>query len=233
MMTPEAAGAALAADPTFRLMSREEQEDEAAKLLGGFNTPSDDPLDVALAIELAEQGEFAEALARERLAIHEQEAGLEPCRLNGADGPPCDGREPVAGNGRCMTCGAQRQAEMAATAPEAAPAPQPPAKPETRPTAAAAPILPGAEAPRLRHGVTNDPGASFIGRFKEATGATDREASALLGMSRATCQAYASGRLPEKLDAAQVATIRADIAERLLLLADLDRDLAAAIGEVD
>ncbi len=219
MMTPEAAGAALAADPTFRLMSREEQDDEAARLLGGFNTPSDDPLDIAMAIEAAEAGEFAEALARERLAIHEQEAGLEPCRLNGADGLPCGGAEPIAGNGRCMTCGAQRKAsETPATAPEAVPAPSPPAKPATAPVAAPAPIL--------RHGVTKDPGASLIGRFKEATGATDREASAMLGMSRATAQAYASGRLPEKLTAGQVATIRADIAERLLLLADLDRDLA-------
>jgi hypothetical protein len=232
MMTPEAAGAALAADPTFRLMSREEQEEEAARLLGGFNTPSDDPLDVALAIELAEAGEFAEALARERLAIAEQATGLEPCRLN-ADGPPCNGDQPIAGNGRCMTCGAQRRAETPATAPEAVPAPVAPPKPETAPTAAAAPILPGTEAPRLRHGVTSDPGASFLGRFKEATGATDRETSGMLGMSRATVQAYAAGRLPEKLTPQQVATIRADIADRLLLLADLDRDLAVAVGELD
>jgi hypothetical protein len=229
MMTPEAAGAALAADPTFRLMSREEQEEEAARLLGGFNTPSDDPLDVALAIELAEAGEFAETLQRERDAIHAAEAGLEPCRLNGGDGPPCGGAEPIAGNGRCMTCGAQRRAasapETAVEAQQAAAAPTPAPAPETRPAAASAPIL--------RHGVTNDPGASLIGRFKEATGATDREVSGMLGMSRATAQAYASGRLPEKLDTAQARTLIDDLAERLLLLADLKRDLAAAIGEID
>lgn len=230
MMTPEAAGAALAADPTFRLMSREEQEEEAARLLGGFNTPSDDPLDVALAIELAEAGEFAAALASERDAIRAQEAGLEPCRLNGADGPPCNGDQPIAGNGRCMTCGVQRRAAetAAAAAVEArqpVPAPQPPAAPETRPAAAPSPIL--------RHGVTHDPGASLIGRFKEATGATDREVSGMLGMSRATTQAYASGRLPEKLDTAQARALIDDLAERLVLLADLKRDLAVAVGELD
>lgn len=215
MMTPEAAGAALAADPTFRLMSREEQEAEAAALLGGFGTPSDDPLDVALAIELAEQGEFAAALAAERDAIHEQAAGLEPCRLE----TPCGGSQPVAANGRCMSCGAQRAAVKAV---EPAPATPAPVKPETAPAAAT---------PALRHGVTYEPGASFIGRYKEATGATDREVSGMLGMSRATSQAYAGGRLPEKLDDKQLRTLADDLAERLLLLADLKRDLAVAMGE--
>lgn len=213
MMTPEDAAAALAADPTFNLMSPEERDEEAARLLGGFNTPSDDPLDVAMTVELAA------ALWSAPATVEAAAPGVEPCRLNGGDGPACGGNEPIAGNGRCMTCGAQRRAAenalaAAVEAQQAAKAPQPPA-------------------PILRHGVTNDPGASFIGRFKEATGATDREASGMLGMSRATCQAYASGRLPEKLTPEQVATIRADIAERLLLLADLDRDLAVAIGDID
>lgn len=231
-MSPEEAGAALAADPTFALMTREEQEEEAARLLGGFNTPSDDPLDVALAIELAAAGEFAEALQRERDAIHAAEAGIEACRLNGPDGQPCGGGEPIAGNGRCMTCGAVRRAAdtpetpvEARTAVPAVAAPVAPAKVETPPTAS--------PAPKLRHGVTNDPGASFIGRFKEATGATDREVSSMLGMSRATAQAYASLRLPEKLDEAQARVMIDDLAERLVLLADLKRDLAVAVGDLD
>jgi len=222
MMTPEAAGAALAADPTFATMNDAEREAEAAALLGTFAEPSDDPLDIAMALEAAALAFRASTAATTAAPM----PGVEACRLNGAEGPPCNGDQPIAGNGRCMTCGAQRTApETAPTAVQAAPAPAAPLKAETAPAAAPAPIL--------RHGVTNDPAASFLGRFKEATGATDREAAGMLGMSRATVQAYAAGRLPEKLDAKQAATLRADIADRLLLLADLDRDLAVAMGELD
>lgn len=221
MMTPEAAGAALAADPTFATMNDAEREAEAAALLGTFAEPSDDPLDIAMALEAAALAFRASTAATTAAPM----PGVEACRLNGAEGPPCNGDQPIAGNGRCMTCGAQRTAAEPATAVQAAPAPSPAPTPATPPAAAPAPIL--------RHGVTSDPGASFLGRFKEATGATDREAAGMLGMSRATVQAYAAGRLPEKLTPQQVATIRADIADRLLLLADLDRDLAVAAGEVD
>lgn len=224
-MTPQAAGAALAADPTFNLMSRDEQEAEAALLLGELGAPSDDPLDVALAIEIAEAGEFVDALTAERVAVAELAAGIEPCRLE----TPCTGREPVAGNGRCMSCGAQRA--VAAVEPvvivQATPAPT---KPETRRSIAPAVVQQPAT---LRHGVTYDPGVSFIGRFKEATGATDRELSGMLGMSRATSQAYAGGRLAEKLDDKQLQTLADDLAERLLLLANLKRDLAVALGEAN
>ena len=47
-MTPEEAALCLRDDPTFATSSRADQEEEAALLLG-----SDDPLDIALAIEAA------------------------------------------------------------------------------------------------------------------------------------------------------------------------------------
>lgn len=212
MIGPDDAALALRDDPTFSSLTREEQEIEAALLVG------DDPLDVALAIEAALAAPVVRALPAG--------PGLEACRLNGADGPPCNGNEPIAGNGRCMTCGAIRRV--------AEKAPEKPVQADSPPAATRAPSEPvTASTPVLRHGVTYDPGQSFIGRFKEATGATDRETASMLGMSRATAQAYASGRLPEKLDEAQARVLLDDLAERLLLLADLKRDIAKSLGDVE
>lgn len=208
MMTPDEAALCLRDDPTFATASRADQEEEAALLLG-----SDDPLDIALAIEAALAAPVKAAAA---IVL----PGTEPCRLNGPDGAPCGGNEPIAGNGRCLTCGARRVAE----AVPAAAAPIEPKRPAPRPAA----VLPG-----LRQGVRHDPAASFIGRFKEATGATDKEAAALLGVARTTAQAYANGHRTELLDGAQVKILMDDLADRLVLLADLKRDLAASIGQVD
>jgi hypothetical protein len=224
-MTPEEAGAALACDPSFLLMAHEEREDEAARLLGGFSTPSDDPLDIARTIECAIHLQAIGQDNGARRAGAEIAPGIEPCRLNGAGGPPCTGREPVAGNGRCMTCGAMRHAR---TPPEPAPPPAPAKVPKRAPKKRGT-----APATALRHGVTYDPGASYLGRFKEVTGATDREVADMLGVSRPTVQAYVGGRLPEKLDGVGVGVLMADLAERLVLLADLRRELAAVIGAVD
>lgn len=204
-MTPDEAALCLRDDPTFTTASRADQEEEAALLLG-----SDDPLDIALAIEAA-------LAAPAKPAAPVVTPGTEPCRLNGPDGSPCGGNEPIAGNGRCLTCGARRVAE----AVPAAVAPVEPPKPVARPAAA------------LRHGVKHDPAASFVGRYKEATGSTDKETAALLRIARTTAQAYANRQRTELLDAGQVKTLMDDIADRLVLLADLKRDLAASIGEVD
>jgi len=83
-MTPEQAAICLRDDPTFATSSREDQETEATLLLG-----DDDPLAVALAIELAldvgpRSGDAAGGV------------GDEGCRLE----KPC-AAPAVAGNGRC------------------------------------------------------------------------------------------------------------------------------------
>lgn len=202
------AAIALRDDPSFATLSRDEQESEAGLLLG-----SDDPLDIALAIEAA--------LALPAPRSLPMTPGLEACRLNGSEGPDCGGREPIAGNGRCMTCGAIRQALGALAVPDAPPVPI------KRPSDA--PDEPE-EAPR--YSIRYNPDDSFVGRFKWATGATDKELAAMLGKSRATVQAYAGGRLPEKLAHADMAMMMSDIDERLVLMADLKRDLAVVIGQV-
>lgn len=192
-MTPEEAAICLRDDPTFATSSPEEQAEEAALLLG-----SDDPLDIALAVELA---------------LAASGPGDEGCRLE----TPCAVPR-LAGNGRCLDCGAGRVlVARPLTAKEAiAPGPRKPKPPS-----------------RLRRGVTHDPAASFLGRFKEATGATDNEMADMLGVSRATVQAYIAGRRREIIEDDTARKMIDGLTDRLLLLADLKRDIAAAIGEVD
>lgn len=221
MMAPEEAAICLRDDPTFATSSREDQETEATLLLG-----DDDPLAVALAIELAldmgpRSGDAAGGV------------GDEGCRLE----KPCAAPR-LAGNGRCMDCGAYRQ-----TAPESpqereepSEAPAPPPAPESAPAAAPARKKPVsyAEAHRQRQAkALRDPEATFVGRYKELTGTADRELAAMTGKSRATIQAYARGQLPEKLEAETIRHLADDIGERMILLAQLQRDMLAAIGEVD
>lgn len=223
-MTPEAVAICLRDDPTFATSAREEQEAEAAALLG-----SDDPLDVAIAIELALEG------APAPVAI--MGPGDEGCRLE----KPCAAPR-IAGNGRCMDCGAYRQspATSPAEADTPAEAPSPPAEPESAPVAEK-PAPPArkkpvsyAEAHRQRQAkALRDPEATFVGRYKELTGTADRELAAMTGKSRATIQAYARGQLPEKLEAETIRHLADDIGERMILLAQLQRDMLAAIGEVD
>lgn len=220
-MTPEQAGAALAADPTFALMSSLEREAEAAALLGGFGTPSDDPLDIALAVELAS---VAVLQAAQEITTTASTAGTEPCRLNGADGPPCGGAEPVAGNGRCMTCGAQRTVPEQASTGIAVDAPADIAIPITEPT------RPARYADRIERNLS-DLDATFIGRFKVATGATEKEVAGMMGVGRSTINAYVAGRLPERLSVSQGQALVDNLDERLILLSDLKRDILAAIGQ--
>ncbi len=198
-MTPEEAAICLRDDPTFATSSPEEQAEEAALLLG-----TDDPLDVALAVELA--------LAAAPAPVAIMGPGDEGCRLE----TPCAVPR-LAGNGRCLDCGANRSTgpvKVLSAAEAVSPAPRKPKPPS-----------------ELRRGITHDPAASFLGRFKEATGATDSEMAEMLGVSRASVQAYIAGRRTEALDEAQARLMIDGLAERLLLLADLKRDLAVAIGE--
>lgn len=198
-MTPEEAAICLRDDPTFATSSPAEQAEEAALLLG-----TDDPLDVALAVELA--------LAAAPAPVAIMGPGDEGCRLE----TPCAVPR-LAGNGRCLDCGANRSTgpvKVLSAAEAVSPAPRKPKPPS-----------------ELRRGITHDPAATFLGRFKEATGATDSEMADMLGVSRASVQAYIAGRRTEALDEAQARLMIDGLAERLLLLADLKRDLAVAIGE--
>lgn len=123
---------------------------------------------------------------------------MEPCRADS----PCGGREPIAGNGRCLSCGAMRAA--AAVAPASAQTPVA-APPEPRaPVASPAAIL-------AREG-------GYIAAFKEASGMFDADIGALVGLKRPTVQAVLSGRRPERLDEAQEAALVSAARDQVLRL---------------
>lgn len=189
-MTPQEAAACLRDDPTFATAPREEQEAEAALLLG-----SDDMLAVALAIELALAAPPAPAAAA-------GEDEREPCRLE----HDCGGREPLAGNGRCMTCGAHRAT------------PAPPEPPQPLPDRRA--IKPGME-------------VRISARYKELTGCTDQQLATLIGKARGTVQAYTSGRINEVLSRQNLQDMSDEAEARLFLLSELKRDIDAALAAAD
>lgn len=169
---------------------------------------SDDPLDIAIAIETA--------LEAPPVTIAASGPAQEPCRLETS----CGGREPLAGNGRCMTCGANRAAPAPVAPPEAQ-------KPKTAPT----PRPRKKKAKASRNGIIYDPALSFIGRYKELTGATDAEVAEMLGKARQTISAYSHGRLAENLDRGGARIIMNDLADRMVLMAELKRDLGVEMGD--
>ncbi len=196
MMTVGEAALALRDDPTFAAMTETEREAEAIELVG------DDPLDVALAIEMALSA------PAETPAI--MGSGVEPCRLE-AD---CGGREPLAGNGRCMTCGANRAAPCTPEQPvEAVPAAK-------APTPRPAPVSSPVEAPAR-------PGEPLVRRFKEALGMPDAQLAALIGVTRPTAQAYVSGRLAEQIDGVRSEYLLRALIKRQGQIAELIEELQA------
>jgi plasmid maintenance system antidote protein VapI len=62
----------------------------------------------------------------------------------------------------------------------------------------------------------------IVARFKAATGLSDRELAALLGVARSTVQAGLAGKLRLKISDDARAKLQGVIAERLALLATID-----------
>jgi hypothetical protein len=62
----------------------------------------------------------------------------------------------------------------------------------------------------------------IVARFKAATGMSDRELAALLGVARSTVQAGLAGKLRLKISDDARAKLQGVIAERLALLATID-----------
>lgn len=191
-------------DPTLAIMSRDELATEAEILLG-----DDDPLAIALVVEEAQRLGPSPPPAPLR-------AGGEGCRLE----KDCGGREPVAGNGRCMTCGADRGAAIVSEASVVSDT----EAPETPQRAAALPSpvqLP------------STPTGPLTARVKLALGATDSELGQLLGVSRPTAQAYASGRLPEIVDAIRAEYLLRAVKKRAELMRQVEAELERIIAVSD
>ena len=197
----------LIADPTFNLMSRAERLEEA-RAIGLVAGMDDDDLAFALAVEEAE-GLLASGFSPAE-AVQAPVAGIEPCREDRAS---C--ASPVAGNGRCMECGARRAAETPAD-PHATPverltieAIQQPPRQVGKPAALAAPVL---------------------ARFKAVTGHNDRDIGDLLNLARSTVQGYVAGRMAEKLTPSQLRTLYSAARDQADKLNDLATQMEDSIS---
>lgn len=154
------AAAQLRDDPTFRLSTRVEQEEEATHALRRSLHPEpEDPLAVALTIE--------EALSQAPpTAVATDPANVEACRAD----TPCGRPRAIAANGRCLDCGAVREAPGAQSEPPAADASAPAAKPL-------------------------DQGANIISELMAAGGFGQVEVAKILEVSRQSVGFYASGKV--------------------------------------
>jgi len=213
------AAACLRDDPTFKDSPRVDQEEDARAVLAVEGGDPEDPLDVALTIEAALQpapdptpGELAAYLKPTAGATHRAIVGeaappdvvapLEACREN-KDAPGRYCSAPVGATGRCQDCGAFR-----------------------RTAATTEPVQPHALAVLAPEPARTDTlETHYVRRSKEVMGWPDHHLAVILKRSRATIQAYAGGRLPERLTLDQYQAlddaITRQIAEMQALVADL------------
>jgi hypothetical protein len=198
---PDPVAVALAADPTLAFMSPSERREEASSLLlsAGRDTEAEDPLTLALLVE------EAEALDPPEPPTVAPSVHLDPCREDRGD--RC--HEAIAANGRCMACGARREAEPKAQAVEMpAGLVAPPAAP-----------LPAPE--RLR-----TEGEPILARYKAVSNATAQEIGEAIGRGKSSVQAMVTSRYTEILTPEQIRTLvnlaKAQAADLLAFAASMD-----------
>jgi hypothetical protein len=199
-------------DPALLTLDRDSLSLEVATLLG-----DDDPLSIALVIE---EAKAAGPTVAARPAI----MGGEECRLEKS----CGGREPIAGNGRCMTCGAQRGTpeplQSNTEAPQASPRAVEPAPATPALAKPAEGVLP-AVAPRSDLPLT--------ARLKEALGLTDADLGRLIGVARPTASAYVTGRLTEIVDGVRAEYMLRAVQKRREVLRELAGELQTIVAVSD
>lgn len=206
-MTVDPVAATLAADPTLALMTPAERLEEVAELLryAGREAEAEDPLTLALLVEEAEALPPPEPVAV-AASVH-----LDPCREDRGD--RC--AEPIAANGRCMACGARREAEPKAQAVDMpAGLVAPPAAP-----------LPAPE--RLR-----TEGEPILARYKAVSNATAADIGQAIGRGKSSVQAMVTSRYTEILSPEQIRTLvdraKAQAADLLAFAASMDDALPKA-----
>lgn len=201
MTGPDPVAATLAADPTLALMTPAERLAEVSELLryAGREAEADDPLTLALLVEEAEALPPPEPVAV-AASVH-----LEPCREDRGD--RC--AEAIAANGRCMACGARREAEPKAQAVE-------------MPAGLVAPPVPvPAPVERLR-----TEGEPILARYKAVSNATAADIGVAIGRGKSSVQAMVTSRYTEILSPEQIRTLveraKAQAADLLAFAASMD-----------
>lgn len=202
MTGPDPVAATLAADPTLALMTPAERLEEASQLLRSARreAEADDPLALALLVEEAEALPPPEPTAV-AASVH-----LDPCREDRGD--RC--AEAIAANGRCMACGARREAEPKAQAVE-------------MPAGLVAPPATPLPAPdRLR--TEGEP--PILARYKAVSNATAADIGEAIGRGKSSVQAMVTSRYTEILSPEQIRTLveraKAQAADLLAFAASMD-----------
>ncbi len=208
MTAPDPVALALAADPTLALMSPGERRAEIAALLlsAGRDTEAEDPLTLALLVE------EAEALDPPEPPTVAPSVHLDPCREDRGD--RCT--EAIAANGRCMACGARREAEPKAQAVE-------------MPAGLVAPPVPSQRAAPERLRTEGEP---ILARYKAVSNATAADIGEAIGRGKSSVQAMVTSRYTEILTPEQIRTLveraKAQAADLLAFAASMTSDLSKA-----
>jgi hypothetical protein len=243
MNAPDPVALALAADPTLALMSPAERRAEIAALLlsAGRDTEAEDPLTLALLVE------EAEALDPPEPATVAPSVHLDPCREDRGDN--CG--ETVAANGRCMACGARREAEAKAQAVEMPkglldeigramgdlmtgtavmldgkrvdPADYLASSSVQMPAGLVVPPVPSQRAAPERLRTEGEP---ILARYKAVSNATAQEIGEAIGRGKSSVQAMVTSRYTEILSPEQIRTLadraKAQAADLLAFAASMD-----------
>jgi hypothetical protein len=188
-------------------MSPGERRAEIAALLlsAGRDAEAEDPLTLAL---LAEE---AEALDPPEPPTVAPSVHLDPCREDRGD--RC--HEAIAANGRCMACGARREAEPKAQAVE-------------MPAGLVAPPVPSQRAAPER--LRTPEGEPILARYKAVSNATAQEIGEAIGRGKSSVQAMVTNRYTEILSPEQIRTLvdraKAQAADLLAFAASMTSDLS-------
>jgi hypothetical protein len=206
--------ALLLADPTFGLMTTAERREEAVALIASLGGEPDDDLGAALAVEEAEERFAAGETAQTAAQAPERPAGTED------HAPGCEGVQ-IAGNGRCLGCGAQTKsvAPFDHEADERARADRFMERIEAGETVSTmlADIRERDRAPQQ----AKSPQGGTLAAFKAATRMGDRDIADTIGLARSSVQAIVSGRAGENLTPKQLRALRAAAVEQQRALDDL------------
>lgn len=204
----------LLADPTFGLMTTAERREEALALIASVGGEPDDDLGAALAVEEAEGRYAAGERGREAVQAPERPAGT------GDHAPGCEGVR-IAGNGRCLGCGAQVQS--------VAPPQVEIDRRETEERARADRFMARIDAgetvsdmlAKAGQPKPKPPQGGTLAAFKAATRMGDRDIADTIGMARSSVQAIVSGRATENLTPSQLRALSDALAAQSLALHDL------------
>lgn len=197
MNAPDPVALALAADPTLAFMSPEERRAEIAALLlsAGRDTEAEDPLTLALLVEEAETLDPPEP-PTVAPSVH-----LDPCREDRGD--RCT--EAIAANGRCMACGARREAEPKAQAVE-----MPTGLAEAVTAALTGPLGTAIADPAYGRSLPErlrTEGEPILARYKAVSNATAQEIGEAIGRGKSSVQAMVTSRYTEILSPEQIRTL--------------------------